>query len=314
METRLTDLLGVEHPVMLAGMGGVSYSALVTAVSEAGGFGCLGASTMSDAADGGRDRRRAGGHGQALRRRPADRHARAAWWPRSSRSSRAGPRCSWPGWASRRGRRPVPRPRRPGGQHVRQGRPRPAGPRRRVRHGRRPGHRGRRPHRPGRHDALVPQIVDAVGDAHPGGGRRRHRRRPGAGRGPGPRGPTGCGWAPGSSPRPRPAASPATRTRLPAPPERTAPPSAGPSRARPCGCCATSTRSYFEDHPDELSRSRPSWPGPWQDGAWHLGGGRRTPGRRPGPRGLPHRQGVGAIDALEPAANWCAASWPRPSR
>src|SRR5918998_3655368 len=47
MRTRLTELLGVEHPVMLAGMGGVSYSALVAAVSEAGGFGCLGASTMS---------------------------------------------------------------------------------------------------------------------------------------------------------------------------------------------------------------------------------------------------------------------------
>ena len=47
MRTRLTELLGIEHPVMLAGMGGVSYSALVTAVSEAGGFGCLGASTMS---------------------------------------------------------------------------------------------------------------------------------------------------------------------------------------------------------------------------------------------------------------------------
>lgn len=47
METRLTELLGIEHPVMLAGMGGVSYAALVAAVSEAGGFGCLGASTMS---------------------------------------------------------------------------------------------------------------------------------------------------------------------------------------------------------------------------------------------------------------------------
>lgn len=46
MRTRLTDVLGIEHPVMLAGMGGVSYSALVAAVSEAGGFGCLGASTM----------------------------------------------------------------------------------------------------------------------------------------------------------------------------------------------------------------------------------------------------------------------------
>ncbi len=47
MRTRLTEMLGVEHPVMLAGMGGVSYAPLVAAVSEAGGFGCLGASTMS---------------------------------------------------------------------------------------------------------------------------------------------------------------------------------------------------------------------------------------------------------------------------
>ena len=40
-------MLHVEHPVMLAGMGGVAYSALVAAVSNAGGYGCLGASTMS---------------------------------------------------------------------------------------------------------------------------------------------------------------------------------------------------------------------------------------------------------------------------
>jgi enoyl-[acyl-carrier protein] reductase II len=47
MKTRLTNLLSIEHPVMLAGMGGVSYSALTAAVSNAGGYGCLGASTMS---------------------------------------------------------------------------------------------------------------------------------------------------------------------------------------------------------------------------------------------------------------------------
>ena len=47
MRTRLCDVLGVDHPVMLAGMGGVSYHQLVAAVSEAGGFGCLGASSMS---------------------------------------------------------------------------------------------------------------------------------------------------------------------------------------------------------------------------------------------------------------------------
>ena len=46
MRTRLTELLDIEHPIMLAGMGGVSYYALVAAVSEAGGIGTLGASTM----------------------------------------------------------------------------------------------------------------------------------------------------------------------------------------------------------------------------------------------------------------------------
>lgn len=47
LKTRLTDILGVQHPVMLAGMGGVSYHRLVAAVSEAGGYGTFGASTMS---------------------------------------------------------------------------------------------------------------------------------------------------------------------------------------------------------------------------------------------------------------------------
>lgn len=46
IRTRLTTALGIEHPVMLAGMGGVSYHRLTSAVSEAGGFGCLGASVM----------------------------------------------------------------------------------------------------------------------------------------------------------------------------------------------------------------------------------------------------------------------------
>lgn len=48
ISTRLTELLDIEAPVMLAGMGGVSYHELAAAVSNAGGFGCLGASTMSD--------------------------------------------------------------------------------------------------------------------------------------------------------------------------------------------------------------------------------------------------------------------------
>lgn len=48
MRTRLTEILDIEHPVMLAGMGGVSYAELAAAVSNAGGFGCLGASAMND--------------------------------------------------------------------------------------------------------------------------------------------------------------------------------------------------------------------------------------------------------------------------
>ncbi|HEY8616753.1 nitronate monooxygenase family protein [Phenylobacterium sp.] len=42
LHTKLCDLLGVQHPVMLAGMGGVSYAELVAAVSNAGGYGVLG--------------------------------------------------------------------------------------------------------------------------------------------------------------------------------------------------------------------------------------------------------------------------------
>ena len=42
LSTPLTDLLEVQHPIMLAGMGGVSYAELVAAVSNAGGYGVLG--------------------------------------------------------------------------------------------------------------------------------------------------------------------------------------------------------------------------------------------------------------------------------
>jgi enoyl-[acyl-carrier protein] reductase II len=42
LHTPLCDLLNVKHPIMLAGMGGVSYAEVCAAVSEAGGYGCLG--------------------------------------------------------------------------------------------------------------------------------------------------------------------------------------------------------------------------------------------------------------------------------
>lgn len=48
IKTRLTETLGIDHPVMLAGMGGVAYAPLAAAVSAAGGIGTLGAATMDD--------------------------------------------------------------------------------------------------------------------------------------------------------------------------------------------------------------------------------------------------------------------------
>ena len=42
IRTPICDLLGIEHPVLLAGMGGVAYAEVCAAVSNAGGFGSLG--------------------------------------------------------------------------------------------------------------------------------------------------------------------------------------------------------------------------------------------------------------------------------
>jgi hypothetical protein len=42
IRTPLCDMLGIQYPIMLAGMGGVSYAELAAAVSNAGGFGTLG--------------------------------------------------------------------------------------------------------------------------------------------------------------------------------------------------------------------------------------------------------------------------------
>lgn len=42
LRTPICDLLKIEHPILLAGMGGVSYSEVCAAVSNAGGYGTLG--------------------------------------------------------------------------------------------------------------------------------------------------------------------------------------------------------------------------------------------------------------------------------
>ncbi|HAM46691.1 MAG TPA: nitronate monooxygenase, partial [Alphaproteobacteria bacterium] len=42
IKTAVCDLFGIEKPIFLAGMGGVAYSEICAAVSEAGGYGTLG--------------------------------------------------------------------------------------------------------------------------------------------------------------------------------------------------------------------------------------------------------------------------------
>ena len=43
LKTRVCEILEIEHPIVLAGMGGASCPALAAAVSNAGGLGVLGA-------------------------------------------------------------------------------------------------------------------------------------------------------------------------------------------------------------------------------------------------------------------------------
>jgi len=47
LRTPICDLFGIEHPIILAGMGGVSMAPLVAAVSNAGGLGVIGAAALS---------------------------------------------------------------------------------------------------------------------------------------------------------------------------------------------------------------------------------------------------------------------------
>ena len=47
LRSRICEMLGIEYPILLAGMGGASVPALAAAVSNAGGLGVLGAAACS---------------------------------------------------------------------------------------------------------------------------------------------------------------------------------------------------------------------------------------------------------------------------
>ena len=49
IRTRLTDLLGIDCPIVQAAMGYVSGARLAAAVSQAGGLGLIASATMSPA-------------------------------------------------------------------------------------------------------------------------------------------------------------------------------------------------------------------------------------------------------------------------
>jgi len=47
MKTRITELLGIKHPIIQGAMSWVSFPPLVAGVSNAGGLGILGAAFMT---------------------------------------------------------------------------------------------------------------------------------------------------------------------------------------------------------------------------------------------------------------------------
>ena len=313
MRTRLTELLDIEHPVMLAGMGGVSYHRLVAAVSEAGGIGTLGASTMGDELAGemaevreltdkpfgvdlltampgpGRARHPDGDRRRRphLRRRPrrAPRGRSTCCTTTTSSSAACAARCA------------TPSPRSPAACDFVVAQGTEAG-----------GHTGH-----GRHDGA--RAAGRRRRRRPGARRRRRRpvRRARAWRPRSRSAPTACGSAPASSPRPRPAPSTATRRR----------------------CCATAEdgtvdqpRVHRQDLPRRAQRvDQPLRGAPRGAAAVPRPGDRRRP--RPAPTTsahptaptvdldrefMPCGQGVGAIDELVPAGELVRADGrPRPS-
>ena len=256
IRTRLTELLQIEHPVMLAGMGGVSYHKLVAAVSEAGGFGSFGAATMSTEQMVGEIHELKKLTVEAVRCRPPhcrrrydramhgrDRRRRDGVHRRTRRSGEH--------------RRPLPSPRRPRHQHVRQGiHARPA-----VEAGcdivvaqgtEAGGHTGKVATLP-----LVPQIVDAVGGKVPvvaAGGIFDGRGLAAALI----LGADGVWVGTPSSRRLRLARRPATRTRS-SRPRRTRRSSPVRSPARRCARSRTPTRSTSRSTRTSSSDSRNRW-------------------------------------------------------
>ena len=59
MKTRITELFGIQHPIIQGGMHFVGFAELAAAVSNAGGLGIITGADAGDARDAGRRRSRA---------------------------------------------------------------------------------------------------------------------------------------------------------------------------------------------------------------------------------------------------------------
>ena len=74
LRTRLTELLGIEHPIIQGGMAWTATAELAAAVSNAGGIGIIGAGHMPTEVLRSEIRRAKAAHRQALRREPDAAH------------------------------------------------------------------------------------------------------------------------------------------------------------------------------------------------------------------------------------------------
>ena len=181
IETPLTKLVGVRHPLVQTGMGWVAGPRLVSAAANAGALGILASATMTVGAAARGGPRGHVPYGRALRGQPAGgRGGRAAsgcgcMMEEGVRvaSFALAPSARADRPAEGRGRRRHPVRRRPAAR--REGRRLGRG------RGRRAGRRGRRPHRERRHDRAA--SAGRGRGRHPGDRGGRLLRRPGPGRG-----------------------------------------------------------------------------------------------------------------------------------
>ncbi len=218
LQTRLTELLNVRYPIMLAGMAGVSLAEVVAAVSEAGGYGVLGAGNMSPDQISEEMARVRKPDEQTVRRRSI---ARAQRQPDRGSAADHRRRCDQLCCRARRPQprdRPVPRGGTESDHGHRHGETRADGGRGRLRPDRRPRLGSRRTHRLGRLVRPVPTSRRCCLDSRRR--RRWHLRRPRSGGGARRSVVQACGSARGSSPRGKPGQ-----------PKSTSRPSCGPSES-----------------------------------------------------------------------------------